>query len=469
MNIFNRILGIPPSTVDIDDLERNLSNVFTPASPISTPELLKGRENVMEDVRHAFRRKGACIVMFGDRGVGKTSIAKVSMKLVAGDHFYYSVSANDSFDSIAIAILTHYDVQWSVQSRGETETTEKDARADIKVASGGLLHRRETIAQEAPITTDVLTSQEICTRLPQKEGLVIIDDFERISARSSRIKFADLVKKVSDNEIPITFMFVGIARNIDELLLFHESAARSITEIKISRLRDEDIQKIVNDGMDSLGIQINPEHVDHIVSYSARFPYYTHLLCEGAVTHMIAKLRDGTRNSYAINHDDLNASVNYAIRNAEHSISTAYEAAVRNIKDSQRFKYTLYALASSPHEPLPYREISEWVRGVSRASSPINISHQLKILERAKIIERVGKGFYRFTNPILKDFVILKARSDSPAYELQAIDSQIKDTQKRLDRLGERIRQTTHTEQENVEQLNATDLGNTMESQTPDT
>jgi hypothetical protein len=35
-------------------------------------------------------------------------------------------------------------------------------------------------------------------------------------------------------------------------------------------------------------------------------------------------------------------------------------------------------------------------------------------------------GFYKFKNPLLKSYVILRSRADSPENEIAAIDAQIK-------------------------------------------
>lgn len=441
MSIFDSLRWSQSLQDRADSLESQLPKVFTPAAPISVLQLLKGRDQILEDVKRAYYRQGASLILFGDRGVGKTSIARVAMNMLPGNHFYYSASSLDTFESICLAMLSHYRVHWDQRTRSKTETTSKEAKIGIPVASGELSHERELSGQEIALASEILTPQEICRRLPKAEGLIIIDEFERISNSSIRMKFADLIKKASDNVINLTLMIVGIGTNIDELLGAHESASRSITEIKVHRLTTDHVKQIITEGMAELDLGIEETQADHIVTYTARFPYYAHLLCEGAVTNLISSLRAGTRHELIIIAGDVNAAVSHAIRNAEHSIAYAYETSIRNIKDSERFKYTLYAIASSPREPVPYREISEWVGGIVRTDKkPVNVSHQLKALERNGVLARKGSGFYHFVNPILKAFVILKARADSPEYELQAIDTQIRDTQRRLERLGDRIR-----------------------------
>ncbi len=113
---------------------------------------------------------------------------------------------------------------------------------------------------------------------------------------------------------------------------------------------------------------------------------------------------------------------------------------MRSIRESPRFKYCLYAIASWPTEPVACGAICRWVgKMVNAASGEVNVSHQLKRLEDLGIIERPSTGVYRLRNPLLKAYVILKARADTPENELQAIDAHIVEIRKRLDSVIERL------------------------------
>ncbi|HME42317.1 MAG TPA: ATP-binding protein [Syntrophorhabdales bacterium] len=425
-------------TNPVDRLQESLSKVFTPASPISQRERLKGREELLEDIRRAYRREGSGVVLYGERGVGKTSVAKVALNDLAGSHYYYSASATDTFESIVSSVLANYGAEWQERSKESLETTKKDAKLSIPVASGGLGHERQTKLVQQRLGETHLSPQEIANRLPKQEGLIIIDDFERIQSSDVRAQFADLVKKLSDNHHPATVMLVGVADNIGDILSAHESARRNIMEVRVPRLTQSDIRRIVSDGVRQLQITIDDDSLEQIAEFSAQFPYYTHLLCEGAVTSLITRVRKGEQQDLHVAPANVRDAILYAIRNTEYSISHAYEEATRSITDSPRFKYTLYAIASWPKEPVSYRDIAKWVGGLVKVED-LNVSHQLKRLESAAIIERLSPGFYRFRNPILKAFVMLKVRSDTPTVELAEIDAQLKQVQKRIDRVTQRI------------------------------
>src|SRR5262245_4364266 len=58
-------------------IHHNASKVFTPATPIKVRELFAGRKQQITKVLDAVNQPGLHAVLFGERGVGKTSLANV--------------------------------------------------------------------------------------------------------------------------------------------------------------------------------------------------------------------------------------------------------------------------------------------------------------------------------------------------------------------------------------------------------
>lgn len=424
----------------LQEIAEKLPNIFTPSAPVSDVRLLRGRERVREDIEYAIARRGASIVLYGERGVGKSSIAKIEAQFAPGKSYYYSVSAADSFESIMASVLQFYNVGWSPESIDRNRSIGGQAGFQFSGTTLGGNIQQGDQERQSQLEKPRLTPQQVASRLPEEARLVIIDEFERLANDRDKMMFAELIKKLSDNDSVTTLMLVGIAENIDELLGAHESAHRSIAEVRVDRLSNAEISEIVDTGMSTLGLDIDPSVREQIVGFSARFPYYTHLLSEGVVRSLLNRLSAATLIDLRIIPQDLGFSIGYAIRNAQRSIIANYEDAIRSIKKTPRFKYCLYAIASWPEEPVGYGDICKWVGKLQHSPREnVNVSHQLDRLENLKVIKRVSKGYYAFTNPMLKAYVILKARSDSPDAELQAIDAQLEEVSKRIGRVRERL------------------------------
>ncbi|MEY2458134.1 MAG: hypothetical protein QOK06_3309 [Acidimicrobiaceae bacterium] len=67
-----------------EDLKRVLSENLTPSDSIKTPDRLFGREKTLTTIDRAFSSPGRQIFVYGDRGVGKTSLALTTAFLHTG-------------------------------------------------------------------------------------------------------------------------------------------------------------------------------------------------------------------------------------------------------------------------------------------------------------------------------------------------------------------------------------------------
>ncbi len=56
---------------------RLCGRVFTPSSAISSIDLFRGRKEIRDRLIAAITARGKHAILFGDRGVGKTSIANI--------------------------------------------------------------------------------------------------------------------------------------------------------------------------------------------------------------------------------------------------------------------------------------------------------------------------------------------------------------------------------------------------------
>ena len=199
-----------------------------------------------------------------------------------------------SFKSIMATVLSHFGAGWVDTTREHSEQSRKGAKVRIPIAEGDLEHETQDLATQTPLVQLLLSPQEVAGRLPDEASLIIIDDFDRVGA-GVRALFAELIKKLSDNERPATLLLVGIGTNVDELLAAHESIGRNIAQIAVPRLPDEELRNIVSMGMAELGISINQGAIDQIVEDSAHLLYSTHSLCEGAVLGLLNRVTATTR------------------------------------------------------------------------------------------------------------------------------------------------------------------------------
>ena len=109
---------------------------------------------------------------------------------------------------------------------------------------------------------------------------IVLDEFDRIESDEERYKFADLLKHLGNQCIPLKLIITGIAENVVELIGAHPSAARQIDSIEIPRLSFDDRWRIIREPLQALGVEISRDLEIRIALISDGFPYYVHLLTE---------------------------------------------------------------------------------------------------------------------------------------------------------------------------------------------
>jgi hypothetical protein len=266
------------SSRDPVDLEHHLARVFTPASPVLSLHRLHGREKLVEAFQRAWNRRGCSVVIFGERGVGKTSILRCAAMMFKGAVFYHSASLDDRFDAIMLSALEHFGA----------------SRDPEGLASGRV------------------TPQAVVRRLPSVPALLLVDDFERIESEETRVAFADLIKKLSDSASRTTLAVAGVGCRLEDLIEAHESIRRHVVVLEVPSLGPPEIRDLVRDGISSLGLKIEQDAVEEIVRLSGGALDQAHLLCEAAVHELLAASRLGSLTSRTVALSDVLAGLERA-------------------------------------------------------------------------------------------------------------------------------------------------------------
>src|SRR4051794_31860396 len=88
---------------ELAELQEALASVYTPGSPIQDPALFSGRDLLLSDLRAELPVTGVHFVLYGERGVGKTSLWHVLLHDRKVQQ--HSASASDDFVSIFLRVL----------------------------------------------------------------------------------------------------------------------------------------------------------------------------------------------------------------------------------------------------------------------------------------------------------------------------------------------------------------------------
>jgi Cdc6-like AAA superfamily ATPase len=382
------------------------SQAFTPASPVDKQAIFAGRTEQLTRVIGVIGQKGQHAVLFGERGVGKTSLANVLDEVLQPLHKgILTTRVNcDAGDTYAMVWRKVFD-------RIPLESEERTAGFHPASAFS-----YRSVADNLPPD---ITSLEVRRALEflsvRTRVIIILDEFDRIEDSLTKAAFADTIKMLSDYAIGTTMILVGVADSIDELIMEHESIERALVQVHVPRMSQEELGEIITKGLGSLGMQIEDEAHKRITNLSRGLPHYTHLLAlHSTEIALSAKQR-------IVGMEHVRGAIQRAIENAHQSTRNAYHRAVSSSRKDSLYVQALLACALAPADPLGYFspvDVREPMSRIMGEEYDIEnfIQHLNKFCaeDRGKILQRTGESRryrYRFRNPVMQPFVILQGYS----------------------------------------------------------
>lgn len=392
-----------PSTEPEAPLELRycVDDVFSPSAPVTRRDLFAGRQQQLQDLIHVLLQRGQHAVLFGERGVGKTSLVSTLAEFMEGrlSALRVSADASDNFTTLW---------QKVAESIRLAET-----RPTLGFA-GGEKETRFTGASMLPSGEgDYLTPQDavrLLTQLSAAESLVvIIDEYDRVDDVRARTLMADTIKTLSDQAIHATLVLVGVADDVNALITAHPSVERALVQIHMPRMSREELSEAFARALGLIGMTADPTVVERIATLSQGLPHYTHLLGQGAAR--AASLEQATH--ITVTH--LDASVAVALRRASESVRQGYE---QSIVRARRGIYPEILLAAvlSPRDAygtFSVAAVRETLERIVRREVR-GLTNQVAALTeggRGGALQKLGAGKtarYRFVNPLLEPFILMR-------------------------------------------------------------
>jgi hypothetical protein len=263
----------------------------------------------------AFQR-GQHALVFGERGVGKTSIAKVMAEILGGSFhtLHFTCDSGDDYGTIWRRMLEEIRLTTMRPGIGfAAQLTPVVQSADTMLA-----------AEVSPNTV-----RRVLSILAEIRPMVIfIDEFDRPRDAATRTRFADTIKILSDQAIGATLVLIGVADTVEELLAEHASIQRSLVQVQMPRMTDSELRQIVERGIEAAEMTIDDGIPQRLVALSQGLPHYTHLLSQHAARAAVIQGRA------AVDKSDLDAAVQSAVGAAQESVRQRYYAATSSSRET---------------------------------------------------------------------------------------------------------------------------------------
>ena len=372
--------------------------LFTPSTPIAVAEFFSGRKKEINQIFEAIAERGRHAILYGERGVGKTSLSQVvPLMLPRGirkiHHIRKAADPTDNFTSIWTKIFR--DIQIITEVDGEKTTA---SVADLYVG--------RTINPD-----DVI--RELSSFNQNDIPIIVVDEFNEVVDPETPQLMANTIKGLSDDGVNATVVIVGVADNVNELIQGHESISRCAEEVMMPRMMQDELKEVIEKRIAHLGMQIEGNAKWKIINLSKGLPTFVHGLgkfsCYSAID----------RHRLTVTEEDVDKAIDTILESSQQSLKQAFEVAVKSNQPTAKFRYVLTACALAKADESGFFTQTS-LRGPMSSMLGRNIEighlrpqlHELIEEKRGNVIERFGeeRGYrYRFADPAMQPYVIMAA------------------------------------------------------------
>ena len=327
-----RVGGRRPTAMSapIDDegwsaLRAEILAAFSPGAPIDAFALFAGRQTQIQKLADTVMSKGRHAVLFGERGVGKTSLANIfyfgfphPRRVV---HVYVQCGSSDTYQHIwgkaLRRIVFHIDSQEYVAAdliRGEI----------------------------TPDELEVVVANFPAGQMP----VIVFDEYDRIRDDATRRQMSETIKHLSNSPIASTIVLVGVADSVTDIIAEHQSISRALVQIKMPRMDSDELKEIVASRLHDTPLAITGDALWRIAYLASGLPFYAHAL--GQASAISAVEQRVTR----ITQELVNESINASFDDLDQSLIDSYVKAVTETRKGNIFKHVLAACALADHDDL---------------------------------------------------------------------------------------------------------------------
>ena len=382
---------------DVEDARRAaLRRAFTPTHPLRSARRLAGRRTQLARVLRAVLDESAHVVMYAERGRGKTSLINLVSEALRALAFMvgsYSCAAEDDFDAIL---------------RGLLRSLPRSLLA-VPVQQG----EERLLGCEAALPEGRLQPHDVlglAGRFTGRRMVLVVDEFDRIGDVATRTRLADTIKLLSDRAAPILFIIVGVSDNLEELLGRHPSIQRNVVSVPLPLLTDAEIEALLERGAQEAGLVFPPAARYAIAGLARGVPYIAQLLALHAGYSMLR------RGSQEIARADLDEALEIAVAEADPRVSRLYENLTEGGRDPAMRAF-LKALANGTQDAFGRFVVDPAGAGflsVAGRTVPTELWQRLVEAGAVRRCGDAGPHLFTMAEATFANYVLMRAARDGP-------------------------------------------------------
>lgn len=378
-----------------------IAELFTPSSPITTAELFAGRRKQISKLVDVIGERGRHAIIYGEPGVGKTSISQIIKMIIPArtskvKYIRKPAFSSDTFSSIWLEIFREMKFVLDIEG-GRKEYLVSDMYGDGVKPSDVVRELSYFNENDIPI--------------------IVIDEFNLVSDPEASRLMAETIKSISDAGVKATVIIVGISDSVAELIEGHQSIARCTEEILMPRMEKEEMRDVIEGRIRRLGMEIEGNAKWKAVNLTKGLPAFAHGFGKEAALAAVRQKR------LKIIESDIDIAIDAILSSNQNSLKQDYESATHSNQARARHKQILMACAMAQSDEIGYftpKQVEDPLSEILGKETTVEyFNTNLKEFtepKRGKVLHRQGSTRifrYRFRNPAMQPYVIMKGIKDS--------------------------------------------------------
>lgn len=371
---------------------------FAPEEAVLDPDMFAGRDAQIRELAESLHDRGSIPIIFGHRGVGKTTVALQHANMAKGDS---QLLTRLRLQELSLREPASFNVLWvegtqvdgvaslerllcqliaahylpSTPDRYPTKTTRK-VGIDLKAIKGETQREFEhKISQVAQEDLDLQQILNLYRTHQRRRLLVIIDEFDQTGGRDSIAPWLHSLQPES-----VRVVLCGIAQDYHDLTGHHPSLQRKLRPVYIPPMTGRELIEILDRARlrlarDGLRINVTEAAREALVDSSGGFPWFMQFLGRQAFLDAVESGRS------EVTPADVEAAKEFLSRARwAEALERQYLRAATagpHVESAVRF---LSRNADSISQELPATSLRSFLREVDAAISPDVIIRDLREL-----------------------------------------------------------------------------------------
>ncbi|WP_022683437.1 AAA family ATPase [Sphingobium bisphenolivorans] len=235
------------------DLARSaIRKGFNSTQPVTSARHLQGRQEELEQLVDGVLDRCNHAMIYGPRGSGKTSLARVFANMADDRGLIVLYSACEPDQSLHQLISPYLAATLPADRQHE-------------VAAGPPLATREMV--------DLLAAHV------GRRFIFILDEFDRVTNVTVQHELARMMKMLSDAAIPVNIVAVGIGSSVAAMIEGHASLRRHMIPVAVAGIESDAVVALIDRGAAATGLPFTDAAREMIALLSCGSPYHVRLFC----------------------------------------------------------------------------------------------------------------------------------------------------------------------------------------------